>query len=289
MSDLPNISPRFTSDDFAEPVDRRIVRLLDRLSRHKVRTSFSQLVLLVAESLSDRYRGTALGLFWLVMTPLLQAIGWWLVLGRRMELAFLPLILNVNAYHFFFSSVMNSCNSIRSRFDVLEHVEVHPRTFVKTEALCSAIPLTITLAFVLVALVVLHPVQLLAAAPAAIFALLALFGITIGASLIVGALGCFFKDIAHAVQSCGFLLYIASPILWTRTTAGEAISKPVLWIILHINPVAAPMEIVHSICKHRPVDAYLFVIAGVWATFLWFAGRACVEKLSPLYVEAVSR
>ena len=194
----------------------------------------SLLQVLVARSVQARYRGTLLGYFWTLLTPLLLMAVYSIVFGIYMRVA-VPgyavfLFSALMPWLWFSSSLQEGTNAIlygaslitRSRFDP----ELLPAVAVLTGIVHCALSLPIVAIFALcmgrplgwgmLGLPVLLALQLL---------------LTLGPVTVLAAWNVYLRDIQQAIPTTTQALFFATPILYPASVVPER-----LHLIVALNP-----------------------------------------------------
>lgn len=206
---------------------------------HRFLTNFAKyrflLIELVKRDISVKYRGSALGIFWSFLNPLLNMIVLALVFGAFFgkELPFFPVYVLTGrlAFSFFSASTKMSMNSIRSGAAIIKKIYIPKYIY----ALSGILSETINL---LISMVVLIGVMLVVGPPfsfynlTCILPLFLLFIFATGCGLILASANVFFKDVKYLYGVFTTLLMYSCAIFYPITIIPEQFS-----IIFYANPV----------------------------------------------------
>lgn len=114
---------------------------------------------------------------------------------------------------------------------------------------------------------------------------LALVMITVmscGASLLIGALGVFFRDLADLVAPVLTLGMFVSPVLYSA----DRITKVAPWLI-EWNPVAPSIVVVRALSQGTVPPAELAIRAIAWAGVVFLTGCAAYRRTRPVLGDVV--
>lgn len=206
---------------------------------HRFITNFANyrflLVELVKRDISVKYRGSALGIVWSFLNPLLHMIVLAIVFGTFFgkEIPYFPVYVLTGrlAFSFFSTSTKRSMNSIKSGASIIKKIYVPKYIY----ALSSVLSETVNL---IISMVILILVMIAVGCPfsffnlACILPLFLLFIFTIGCGLILAAINVFFKDVKYLYGVFTTLLMYSCAIFYSINIIPEKYA-----LIFYANPV----------------------------------------------------
>ncbi len=243
---------------------------------------FSQLV---RRELRQKYKGSALGLLWYVVNPLVLMGAYTLMFGFVLKLPRAhdyPLFLMVGLviWTFFQQSLLAAADSLiiqgalirKARFPretiPAATVTVQLVTLVGVLSLVSAV--TIPLLGTLTAWLLLVPVLLAL-----------LFAFVLGCALIVSVLHAYFRDVAPVLAAALLPWFFLSPIFYETRTLGYVQRHPLVGTLLNwVNPLAPFIEGVRAIIYGGGGPGWGRVIYAVCAAAVSLVlGRALFRRM----------
>ena len=199
---------------------------------------------LVRREVRQRYKGSALGLGWTLLNPLIMVAAYWLVFkflfGSSIPNYALFMFVGLMVWTLFYGGITIAASSLVANASLVTKVRF-PREIIPLASMTAnsviagamlviALPLCIILGTgeSLVPLVLLPIFLALAAA------------LTVGAGLLFGALNVYFRDVEHILQAIGVPWFFLTPIFYTYSTLPEsARAHQTLVNVLHYgNPIA---------------------------------------------------
>jgi len=186
--------------------------------RDEVKYFLELLWIMTEKELKARYKRTLLGILWLVANPFLQMIVigfiFTFIIKKPIKNYYFYLFIGLLVWNFFSTSLIRATSSI-----VYERSLIKKSVFPK-----SVIPLSVILSnfvhFVLALIIFSIPVLFidtfyLAKIPYFFYAMVFLFILTIGLSLIISALNVRYRDVNFLVQAILLIWFYATPIIYT--------------------------------------------------------------------------
>lgn len=174
---------------------------------------------LVKTDFKLRYQGSFLGILWSVLKPLMLfavmyvAFVQLLKIGDNTPTYPLTLLLGVALWSFFAEATMLGMNSIVNRGDILRKINF-PKPIVVMSSMCTAlISLSINL-MVVILFTLLSGFPITASALLVPFAILQLFVLAFGVSMLLATLYVKFRDIGHIYDVVLQALFYATPIVY---------------------------------------------------------------------------
>lgn len=233
---------------------------------------------LVRKDILSRYRKSALGMVWAVLTPLLTFAVYAYVFSAILQVRFPSRVPDVDynygiilfsglMLHFFITEVLT-----RSPMLVLENVNFVKKVVFPLELLSmvAAGSAAVTLVFnfaVLIAAVLVFQGSIPITAVFAPLVWIPLFAIAVGISWVFASLGVFLRDIGHIVGILSTILLFGSPILFPPETLPED-----LRLLIWLNPLSVPVEATRDLALWGVMPNWerLGIYSGVAAVTLWF-------------------
>jgi homopolymeric O-antigen transport system permease protein len=221
---------------------------------------------LVWRDFSLRYKRSALGVLWSLVSPLAQL----LVLAFLFQ-SVVP--LNIEAYpafvfaallpwSWFSSSVGSACGLFIVNRDLMRHPNFAPAHLMIVNTLSNLITYLVALPILFVVLTLYG----LALTPALLLLplLLVIQGIlTVGLSLIVATLNVFYRDVQHIVMVLLLLLFYLTPVFYRSQSVVEKYH-----IIYTLNPITVLIQ------SYRAI--FFYGVAPSWVSLLFASVAAIV-------------
>ena len=267
------------------PTRRVAPRTDSKLIPKALRQRYALLIELSKREVLTRYRGSALGVLWSLVTPLLMLVVFTFVFGSvfkvrwgpatdlpKSELALL-LFSGLVVFNVFAESVLQAPTAISRNASYVKKIvfplELLPLVSVATALFHGAVSLLVLLVGQLIVMGGIPPTALLL--PVVILPMLLS---TIGLCWLLAALGVYIRDVGQTVGLLVTAMMFLSPIFYPMS----ALSGMARDIIL-LNPMARPIEDVRSVLMlgSAPDWAGFLVSLGVGLVIAW-VGLIAFEK-----------
>ncbi len=243
------------------------------------------LVELVKTDFKLRYQGSALGILWSVLKPLMIFVVMYFIFVKFLRITdssipnyAITLLLGLSLWGFFTEAVTLGMNSIVARGDLMRKINF-PKYIVIISSMVSAlISLSINLLVVL-AFAIFAGVKFQWSVLILPFNIIILFATAFGLALILSTLYVKFRDISHIWEVFMQILVYSMPIMYpismvTKVSIfGFSIAK-----IMMLNPIAlAIQDIRHNLIAHETptfwtlFENYWFVLIPILVTTLLVA------------------
>lgn len=237
---------------------------------------------LVRRELRQKYQGSALGLAYYLVNPLVLMGAYYLMFGVVFKLAAqedFPLFLMVGlvVWIFFSQSLLGAAPSLLDQSGLIRKARF-PRWTIPASVVCvQAVTFLVLLTLVSIVTIAvrgtLDPALLLLP-----LILGALFAFALGLALVVAVLHAYFRDVAPILSAALLPWFFVSPIFFAP---GSITDQPAARFALEwLNPVAPFIEgvrsVVYSGAAPPPAVLAYVVVAGALALVL---GRAVFERL----------
>jgi len=268
-----------------------MTKVADRLFRFR-----GLLATLVSRELKARYRGSVLGFFWSLVTPLLL-LG---VYTFVFSVVFKPRFEGTNPYVLFLmtglfpwtwvaTSLMEGTQSLTANSGLIRKAvfpaEVLPMVSVLSNLVHFVFAVPILVAGLIVGRILGFPIggwTVILFPLVVALQLPALGGLTLGLS----ALNVHFKDVKDIVGNLLALLFYLTPIIYPLDfLSGYA---PLRWAIEWLNPFTPYARAYQAVLFHGVLpSAQIWIQMVGWGAVLWLAGCWLFGRLSDSLVEAV--
>lgn len=202
---------------------------------------FDLLFTMTERELKARYKRTALGLFWALVSPLLQAfiISFVISLFIKIPNYFLFIISGLLPWSFFSNSIKKATTSIVSERRLIHKAkfptEVIPTSIVLADFINLVILLLLLFGFLLI-MKTLVLSDLLLIIPALLWLLI----LTEGVSLLTSSLQVKYADVDYILSSFMVIGFYVSPVIFSLSVIPQRIQP-----IFYLNPLASIIELIH--------------------------------------------
>ena len=219
---------------------------------------------MVTKNLKDKYVGSALGISWTVINPLLMmlAVSFVFTQVTKTEMRHFPLMVlsALLPWFFFINSICESTNSIRSNADVLRQFvlprEIIPISIVLTDFIIFIVgfialfPVFIIFNFSIIKYIFLLPL---------IMFLHFLF--TLGVSMLFSVTNVYFKDLSQILNILVMFLFWMTPVFYPL----HVVPENYRWVIM-LNPGTCYMVLYRSLIYHAsPGGIQMWSLAFLFA------------------------
>ena len=242
-------------------------RTLQRLKENQF--TFEELV---KRDFKQKYKGTVLGMFWSVLSPLLTLLVMRLVFtnffGRRMEHYTTYLFAGNLMFNYYKEQTRGGMMSLISNASIFTKINVPKYLFIFSKSVSAIINFGITL-IVFFLFVAIDGVPFHWSILAMIYPIIMLTLFNIGVGMILSALFIFFRDISYIYDIFTLLLMYMSAIFYDVSSFSEKIQRLFL-----LNPVYCAIKYVRvvvidghlpSLAYHILLLAYATVAVGIGA------------------------
>lgn len=182
-----------------------------------------------------------LGVFWVVLQPLLQAAVFWFVFGvgirrPRGDVGDLPFIVHLLSgifpWFFISASITGGAMAILSKVGLMTKMKFPSSILISITILGNIITLFFTTLIIMAISLIngySNPVYYIGV----LYFVLATISLTFSVSLILSAVVIIVRDMKNVVQNFMRLFFFTTPIIWTLETA-----TPIMQVVTEYNPVA---------------------------------------------------
>jgi|SRR5699024_3076127 len=219
-------------------------------------------------NIKTTYARHYLGVFWIILMPLLQALVFWFVFGiglrgprgDRGEIPFIVhLLTGIFPWGFIVGSITGGAAAILSKVGLVTKMKFPSSILITITIVGNVISLCITT--VIIIFISLYngysnPIYYFGF----FYFLLASFALTFSTSLILSAIVIIIRDVRNLIQNVMRLFFFTSPIIWSLDTA-----TPLLQIVTEYNPFS------YLIMTYRTALVYEEgFIYGDWTNHIYF-------------------
>jgi ABC-type polysaccharide/polyol phosphate export permease len=224
-----------------------------------------------------KYKGSALGVLWSLLNPLVLLGVYLLVFGlifpSKTPHYALYLLAGLACWIFFATSLQSAARSLIDSAELIKKVRF-PRqlvafSMVATQAVTFSVMVAILIALSLVFVPDARGPVWLALPLAALFA-----AEVAGLALVVACLNVLFRDVEHVLTAALLPWFFVTPILWSSSTLGDRAARhgTLLQVLHWVNPVAPPIFAIRDAIwsGHLPHagDVIYLAVAAVLALVL---------------------
>ena len=199
---------------------------------------------LFRRELRAKYRGSALGLVWTLINPIVLMFAYWLtfsVILRAVTVDHYPLFLlsGLLVWIFFQSAVQMSCSSLLAHANLVKQVRL-PRQLLPVSVVAT------NLVTMLVMLAIVLPLNLLVIPEtrttfwAALPLFVPLTALVAGFAIVLASATVIFRDVEHLVATVLFPWFILTPIFYPFSQMPGIDAHPRLADVLYYGNVVAP-------------------------------------------------
>jgi ABC-type polysaccharide/polyol phosphate export permease len=207
---------------------------------------------LVRRELRQKYKGSALGVLWYVVNPLVLMGAYTLMFGFVFKLQSIPdfpifLMVGLVLWTFFQQSLLAAAESLILQGGLIRKARF-PRETIPAATVTVQL-VTLVAVLVLVAIVAV-PIRGSFGAPLLLapVVLALLFGFVLGCALIVAVLHAYFRDVAPVLAALLLPWFFLSPIFYETKNIHYVTQHPLVGTLLNwVNPLAPFIEAMRAI------------------------------------------
>ena len=240
---------------------------------------------LMRRNLKRRYRGSFLGVYWSLLSPLIMTALYTAILGSAFASYYNNSILNyvlaaftgLVVINFFSSSTVQALASVVSNGAIANKIRLPLFIFPLSDIGANIFQLLMGV-FPLLVIVTLIFSHNIINVISLIFPLFALVLVCSGLGLLMSALYVFFRDLPYFYELFTFLLWISSPVFYPPDIVPERVR-----IFLNLNPLLPIIESIRQISLtgnlpeialivHALLGGIIILTIG-WVAFRWLQPR----------------
>lgn len=237
------------------------------------------LSVLTARNVKLRYRGSALGVAWSLVNPLIMTFVYTAVFGHAFSqyyrgsalLYMLAVFIGLVSNGFFASATSQALHSVVSSSGLINKVRTPPSVYPMAQLLSSGFQLVAGSVPLLIVITLVFTHSLLNAVALAV-PLLALALLATGVGYVVSALYVFFRDVPYMYELVLFATWVATPVFYPLAIVGAQYRPIIEW-----NPLTQVIETIRALAlgTHAPtafgllmpLGAGVLAAAAGWAIF----------------------
>ncbi|MCI0469658.1 MAG: ABC transporter permease [Nitrospirae bacterium] len=259
----------------------------------RIKKAYRLLPPLIVRDIRERYAGSAIGVFWTFIQPVLTMLVFWLVFSKIMkiriqidtkEIPYLPFLLSgLLPWIAFQEGVIRGASSILEKGFIIKKVfypaEVFPVTSVVSSFLHHAIGLLIFLVVYFIYNERFYLFQL-----PFLFILIALqLALTLGISFLLSALSVYLRDILQIIGVVFQVLFYLTTIIYPITSVPAGL-RP----FVEANPITLLIEGYHSVILYYRIPSLwsLVYLAG-FAIIAFIGGYFAFRKLKSGFADVL--
>ena len=240
----------------------------------------------VKKEIRGKYKGSFLGILWSFVNPLLTvlvyAIVFPIILGIKEENYLLFLIVGVIPWNFFVTTVTQGTTTILANGDIIKKVffprEILPISVGLSTLINFFISCVIILAFVIGSGLGIHIYLILLPVVALIQ-----FMLSLGLVFILSAINVYVRDVEYIVTFILNLLFYGTPIIYTL----DMIPAKYAWV-MDLNPLAQIIEAYRCIFVRGEWPDFMSLLAvGLFSFAVMIAGYLVFRKLEKGFAEEI--
>ena len=231
---------------------------------------------LVKRDFKQKYKRTVLGMFWSVLSPLMQLLVMSLVFkqffGRSMEHYTIYLFCGNLVFAYFKDSTKGGMNALMSNAGIFTKVNVPKYLFLFSKNISSLINFGLTL-IVLSLFIIIDKVPIGFHYLMLIYPILCLVVFNLGCGLILSALYVFFRDMQYLYDIFTLLLSYLSAIFYDVSNMSGSLFGFTVQEIFFLNPVYCYIYYFRSIVLHATIPSLEFHgLCAFYALFMLLVG-----------------
>ncbi len=213
---------------------------------------------LVKRDFNQKYKRTILGVFWSLLSPLLQLLVMSVVFkqffGRSMEHYTIYLFCGNLLFAYFKESTLGGMNALTSNAHIFTKVNVPKYLFLFSKNVSSLINFALTLV-VFAIFVIVDKVPIGVHYLALIYPILCLVVFNLGCGLILSAMFVFFRDTKYLYDIFTLLLMYCSAIFYDASTMTGTIFGVPMKQLFYVNPMYCYITYFREIVLHAQIPS----------------------------------
>jgi len=252
------------------------------------RRHFELVRLSANRQLRARYRGSAFGVLWSFVNPVLMTAIYASIFGTAFARYYggstsryvVSAFVAVAVVTYFLQATGESLVAVVSSGGLLNKIAIDPETFPVAAVAANTFQQGITTfpAILLVSVFVTHDPVRAVLVPCVLAALVLM---TLGISVALSALYVFFRDLSYLWGIIGFVLWLSSPVFYPAELVVAAVRR-----FLVINPVGLAIGAVREVSiATGPVDFGIILRFVLFAVVIAVTGHALFRRLRPEFMD----
>lgn len=242
---------------------------------------------LTARNLRVKYKGSALGFVWVLVSPLMTVAVLATVFTHivRIELEhYWAFLLSGYFVWRFVVQTLTSATSVLASHGPLSRAVAFPRDApVLAAALSRFVEFTIELAWIILAIAIFHHGRLPLSVIVVPWLMVVQFLMALGLAFPIATLSAFFRDVDHVVPVAVTALFYLTPVFYPISLVPEQM-RP----IFLLNPLAWLLELYHSALYRGEIPTATALLTGSAAALgLFVVGYAIFNRYALIFAEVV--
>jgi lipopolysaccharide transport system permease protein len=245
------------------------------------------------KELTDRYAGSALGLFWALFYPLFLVGIYTLIFTFIFQVKISPgstplqyafyAVIGLIPWITMQEGLVKTTNSVISNANLVKQVIFPVDILPIISIVVSFLTLIIGLIIYLITMAFVSPANF-----TAIFFLLPIvilihFIFLVGTGWILAALAVYFRDLKELISIILLIGMFVTPVLYLESSIPAAFKIPIL-----LNPMTHLINMYRDVIFYGSINhPWSFVIFGLLAILIFFAGFQCFQKLKYFFANVL--
>lgn len=246
---------------------------------------FDLIVELVKKELKVRYKNSVLGYLWSVLSPLCQAlvffIAFKIVIRLKIENYVLFLIAGLFCWQWYTNSVFASTTLFLNNSSLIKKVNFPRETLVYSMVLHDLIHFVLALPVVFLFMVIYRQQFSWYILFLPILFVLQFLLIS-GICLVISSINLFFRDLERLVVVFTNLLFYMTPIIYSEDMVPLKY-KIVLWL----NPMSYFVTLYRQVLMFNRLESSTLIISAVYSSIIFFVGYKIYKSLEWRFAEVV--
>ena len=265
------------------------MNLLPALKNHQ-----DLLWILVMRNIKIRYKNSALGFFWTLISPILLIAIYTVFLSiLRCAIDLKVLVVGIMCWNFLSMCTGDSLYAVLGNANMVKK-SAFPRIVLPLSmVLANLVNFLLFLLVVCVYFLILHAVSALALPGLALCALplviVTQFAVCLGMSLIFSSLNVYFRDIEHIQGIIMMAWFFMTPVIYPLTlVTGNERFGPVLQTLFFLNPMTGLVTAYRAILLGSPLpSAGLLALSALSAGIILLIGLRLFDKLQVRFADVM--
>jgi ABC-2 type transport system permease protein len=263
------------------------VNLLSDLKHHQ-----DLLWILVMRNIKIRYKNSALGFLWTLLSPIFLIVIYTVFLSiMRFSMPLSVLVIGIMTWHFLSMCMGDSLYAVLGNANMVKK-SAFPRIVLPLSmVLANLVNFLLFLLVVCVYLLILHRVTGLALPGLTLIALplvvVTQFALCLGVSLIFSSLNVYFRDIEHIQGIILMAWFFLTPVIYPVSLVTDRFG-PILQTLFYANPMTGLVSAYRAILLNLPFpSAGLLALSALSAWIILLVGLRLFDKLQVRFADVL--
>ena len=235
---------------------------------------------MVGRNLKIKYRRSALGIFWTLLSPLSLVGIYYFVFKVIMQVStphyLAYLVSGILPWAFFQQTIMEGMESIAGNSNLISKIPIPLQVFPLVGTVTNLVTLALALP-IMIGVAVLSGIQLGPSLLALPFFFLVIATVAYAMSLIIGIVFVYFQDLRHITGLVMQLWFYATPVLYREEMIPDRYK-----FLVYVNPIGSAVVSIHQILSIGMwPDPKHFFTALIWAVISMLVALWVFKALSP--------